>query len=203
MGDFSLAARMFMVSGKIPGLNQGLSFYDTPSGEKVNARLLATCLIAATVEYLRTLGSLTYQFGEIPGIGANLPTLIISRLAWTGTGFERTLLERLDAPKNLVDLAKAIIGGKYRVPEHQVLWLIRSEYPAAEFTRQEQVKTLMFSRMETRWIPEKVLPLVDAWYGGLLPWWNHTLNLPWLQMAVRNCNFAYSFTTAQPKRDRD
>jgi hypothetical protein len=203
MDDLSLAARMYMVSGKIPGLTRGFSIYETPSGEKVNSRVLAAYLIAATVEYLKSTGSLDYRLDEIPAIGGRLPVLILNRLAWNGAGFERKMLEKLDVPKNLIELVKDLIGGRYQVPEEHILWLIRSEYPREEFMRQEQVKVLMMSRMEARWIPEKVMPLVNAWYNDLLPWWNHTLGLPWLQTAVRNCNFAFTATKAQPRRDND
>jgi hypothetical protein len=90
----------------------------------------------------------------------------------------------------------------YREPEYQVLWLIRSEFPQADYMRKEKVKTLFFSRWETRWIPEKVKPLVDSWMSELMPVWNTTLKLPWLQTAVRDCNFAFSGTRVQP-RDKD
>ena len=203
MDNLSLAARMFMVSGKIPALSQGLSFYETPSGEKVNARALASHLIAATVAYLKTTGSLDYRLDEIPAVLGSLPVLVLSRINGNGNGFERFMLERLDNPKNLIDVVREVIGGRYQMPEHRILWLIRSEYPEAEFMRREQVKTLVFSRMETRWIPEKVSPLVNAWYADLIPWWNYTLNLPWLNTAVRDCNFAYSAMTAQARRDND
>jgi len=73
MESLSLAARMFMVSGKIPGLTQGFSLYETPSGEKVNSRVLAAYLIAATIEYLKSIGSLDYRQDEVAAIGGRLP----------------------------------------------------------------------------------------------------------------------------------
>lgn len=201
MENLSVAARLLMVSGKMPGLNQGLSFYEAPSREKVNARLLAAYLIAATVEHLKNTGSLEYTETEIPAIMGKVPVLVLRWLGLSGNGFEKIMLEKLDGEKNLIDLVKSIIGGRYQIPEYQVLWLIRKEFPQAEYMRQEKVKTLIFSRMETRWIPEKVMPLIDAWYTELAPVWDATLRLPWLQTAVRDCNFAFSSMTAQPKRD--
>ena len=200
MENVSITARLFMVSGKLHGLNQGLTFYDTPSGEKVNSRLLATYLVAATIEYLKNKGALEYRLDEIPAIMGKLPVVVLRRTITDGIGFEKLILEKLDSENNLIDLVKGIIGARYQMPEYQVLWLIRSEFPQAEFMRKEQVKTLFFSRWETRWIPEKVKPLVDEWLAELSPVWDATLNLPWIQTAVRDCNFAYSGTMASEKR---
>jgi hypothetical protein len=169
MGNISIAARLFMVSGKMPGLNQGLSFYDTPSGEKVNSRLLAAYLIAATIEYLNNRGSLEYRPDEIPAIMGKVPVLMLRRINIDGVGFEKLVLEKLDAEKNLIELVKDIIGARYLIPEERVLWLIRKEFPGAEFMREEKVKVLFLSRMVMRWIPEKVKPLVDGWLAELTP----------------------------------
>ena len=192
MENISLAARLFIVSGKLPGLNQGLTLYTTPSGEKVNSRLLTTCLIAATIEHLRNQGALDYREEEMQVLGGKLPVLTLKRINTEGVGFERLLLEKLDIEKNLIELVKEIIGAMFEMPEYQVLWLIRSEFPEAEYMRKERVKFLFFSRWETRWIPEKVKPLVDSWLNGLAPVWETTLQLPWLKTAIRDCNFAFS-----------
>jgi hypothetical protein len=203
MENVSIAARLFMVSGKVPGLNQGFTFYDSPSGEKVNSRLLAAHLIAATIEYLKNKGSLEYQLSEIPALMSKVPVLILKRHNTDGVGFEKLLLEKLDKEKNLIELVKDIIGAMYREPEYQVLWLIRSEFPHAEYMRKEKVKTLIFSRWETRWIPDKVKPLVDEWMAELSPLWDATIKLPWLQTAVRDCNFAFSSTMVQPEHKQN
>ena len=200
MQDISIAARLFMISGKLHGLNQGLTFYDTPSGEKVNSRLLATYLVIATIEYLKNKGALEYRLDDVPAIGGRLPVVVLKRLNTDGVGFEKIILEKLDIEKNLIELVKDIIGARYQMPEYQILWLIRSEFPPAEFMRKEQVKTLFLSRWETRWIPEKVQPAIDSWLGQLAPVWDIILKLPWIQTGVRDCNFAYSGMMAAEKR---
>jgi hypothetical protein len=99
-------------------------------------------------------------------------------------------------------LVKKIIGGIYEMPEYQILWLIRNEFPASEYMRKEKLKMMLFfSRMETRWIPEKVQPFVGKWLPEMKPVWERVLTLPWLKIAVRNCNFGYSTTKSFPDPD--
>jgi len=199
---YSLAARLLIVSGKFSGLNEGFSFYQTPTGEKVNSRILANYLIAATIEDLKNKGLIDYKEGEIKAIGGKLPVLILNRKKNEGVGFEKTVLEKLEKEKNLIDLIKDIIGGMYQIPEERLLWMIRREFPTEEYMRQETVKTMfVFSRTETRWIPEKVTPLADKWLPQLKPVWEKVLNLPWLKTAVRDCNFGLSASRAIPKDD--
>jgi hypothetical protein len=202
--QYSLSAKLFMVSGKMPGLNEGLSFYDTPTGEKVNSRTLASYLIAATIEDLSKKGLLEYRLEEMKVIGGKLPLIVLKRKGTQAIGFEKLLLDNLDKEMNLIDLVKKIIGGMYQMPENQLLWLIRSEFDVKELMRKEKVTMLfVFSRMETRWIPEKVQPFVDEWLNELKPVWGETLELPWLKTAVRNCNFAYSHSKVQTDTDDD
>jgi hypothetical protein len=200
--DFTLAAKLFMVSGKLPGLTEGFCFYQTPSGEKVNSGILAAYLTAATIENLSKRGALEYREAELPVIGGKIPILVLNRKTTDGTGFEKSLLEKLDKEKNLIELVKDMIGGMYQLPENQLLWLIRSEFPYNEYTHQVEVRVLFLKRKETQWIPEKVKPLVDTWLPQVKPVWEETLLLPWLKTAVRDFNFGLSSTKASPK-DRD
>jgi hypothetical protein len=197
----SLAAKLFMVSGKLPGLTEGFCFYDTPSGEKVNSRILGAYLTAATIENLSKLGALEYREAGLKVIGGEIPVLVLNRKNTAGTGFEKTFLEKLDKEKNLIELVKDIIGGRYQIPEQQLLWLIRREFPHDEFLRQEEVGFFLFKRKETRWIPEKVNPMVDAWLPQVKPIWEETLRLPWLKTAVRDFNFGLSSQKASLKHD--
>jgi hypothetical protein len=199
--DHSLAAKLFMVSGKLPGLTEGLCFYETPTGEKVNSRVLAAYLTAATIENLSKIGALEYREAGLKVLGGEIPILIINRKNIDGTGFDKIVLEKLDSEKNLIELVKDIIGGRYEIPEQQLLWLIRSEFPHNEYTRQEEVRFLFMKRKETRWIHEKVNPLVDAWLPQVKPIWEETLKLPWLKTAVRDFNFGLSSQKASPKND--
>ena len=199
---YSLAAKLFLVSGKLSGLNEGLQLYNSPTGEKINSRILAAYLVAATIEDLKKRGIIEYKEGEIGAIGGKLPVLILNRRINEGVGFEKKFLEKLDKEKNLIDLVKVIIGGQYQIPEYQLLWPIRSEFPNEEFMRQETVTMLfVFKRSETRFIPEKINPLVEKWLPELKPVWESVLALPWLKTAVRNCNMGLSFTKAQEKDD--
>jgi hypothetical protein len=59
----------------------------------------------------------------------------------------------------------------------------------------------VFSRKETRFIPEKINPLVEEWLPELTPVWENVLELPWLKTAVRDCNFGLSSTKAAEKDD--
>jgi hypothetical protein len=77
--DHSLAAKLFMVSGKLPGLTEGFCFYETPSGEKVNSRILAAYLTAATIENLSKLGALEYREVGLKVLGGEIPILILNR----------------------------------------------------------------------------------------------------------------------------
>ena len=197
----SLAAKLFMVAGKLPGLTEGFCFYDTPTGEKVNSRILAAYLTAATIENLSKLGALEYREAGLKVLGGEIPILILNRKNTSGTGFEKIILEKLDTEKNLIELVKDIIGGRYQLPENQLLWLIRSEFPHNEYTRQEEVRILFMKRKESRWIPEKVNPLLDAWLPQMKPIWEETLRLPWLKTAVRDFNFGLSSQKASPKHD--
>ena len=113
-------------------------------------------------------------------------------------------MEKLEKEKNLIDLIKDIIGGMYQIPEERLLWMIRREFPTDEYMRQETIKTMfVFSRTETRWIPEKVTPLAEKWLPELKPVWEKVLKLPWLKTAVRDCNFGLSFSRAIPKDHDD
>ena len=141
-----------------------------------------------------------YREAGLKVIGGEIPVLVLNRKNTDGTGFEKTLLEKLDKEKNLIELVKDIIGGRYQIPEQQLLWLIRSEFPHDEYTRQEEVGFFLFKRKETRWIPEKVNPLVDTWLPQVKPIWEETLRLPWLKTAVRDFNFGLSSQKASPKR---
>jgi hypothetical protein len=199
----SLAAKLLIVSGKLTGLNEGFTFYETPTGEKINSRILAAYLIAATIEDLKDKRAVEYKEGEIKAIiGGNIPVLILNRKKNEGIGFEKIVLEKLEKEKNLIDLVRDIMGGAYQIPEQRLLWLIRKEFPTEEYMRQEKVTMMfVFSRMETKWIPEKVMPLAEKWLPELKPVWEKTLNLPWLKTAVRNVNFGLSATKAQEKDD--
>ena len=199
--DYSLTAKLFMVSGKLPGLNEGLSFYQTPSGEKVNSRILAAYLTAATIENLSKRGALEYRESELQVLGGKIPVLVLNRKTTGGTGFEKSLLEKLEKEKNLIELVKDMIGGMYQMPENQLLWLIRSEFPQNDYTHQVEVRVLFLKRKETQWIPEKVKPLIDIWLPQLKPVWEETLRLPWLKTAVRDFNFGLSSRKASPKDD--
>jgi len=202
---YSLAAKLLIVCGKLPGLNEGFSFYQTPTGEKVNSKTLATYLIAATIEDLKKRGIIDYKEGEIKAIGGKIPILILSRKKNQGVGFEKAVLEKLDKEKNLIDLVRDLVGGIYEIPEQRLLWLIRNEFPEEEYMRQETVTTMfIFSRKETRWIPEKVAPLVEKWLPELEPVWREVLELPWLKTAIRDCNFGFSSTRQVfDKKDED
>ena len=200
--SYSLAAKLFLVSGQLPGLTGGMTFYETPTGEKVNSRVLVAYLLAATIEDLKNRGALEYEEKEMKALLGQLPILVLRRKKTDGIGFEKTLLAALDKEMNLIDLVKKLIGGLYQLPEYQILWLIRQEFPQAEFMREETVKMMfVFSRKETRWIPEKVQPLATKWLPELKPVWEKTLKLSWLKTCVRNCNFGFSFTKVQPKDD--
>jgi hypothetical protein len=199
---YSLAAKLLLVSGKLSGLNEGLSLYSSPTGEKVNSKTLAIYLVAATIEDLKNKGLIEYKEGEISAIGGKLPVLILNRKKNEGVGFEKTVLEKLDEEMNLIDLVGKLVGGMYQIPEYRLLWLIRSEFPNEEFMREETVKMMfVFSRKETRFIPEKVAPLVEKWLPELEPVWNKVLELPWLKTAVRNCNLGLSAVRAIDKDD--
>jgi hypothetical protein len=199
---YSLAAKLFIISGKLSGLNEGLQLYNSPTGEKINSRILASYLIAATIEDLKKREIIDFKEGEIKAIGGKFPVLILDRKKNEGIGFEKVLLEKLDKEKNLVDLIKDIIGGQYQIPEYQLLWFIRKEFPNQEFTQQETVKILfIFSRKETRFIPGKINPLVEKWLPELKPDWEKMLTLPWLKTVVRNVNMGLSLTKAQEKHD--
>jgi uncharacterized protein (DUF3820 family) len=126
----------------------------------------------------------------------------LNRKTTDGTGFEKTLLEKLDEEKNLIELVKSIIGGMYQLPENQLLWLIRREFPNNEYTRQVEVGFLFLKHKETRWIPEKVNPLVEIWLPQVKPVWEETLRLPWLKTAVRDFNFGLAAKKASPKRKK-
>jgi len=203
-GKYSLAARLLIVSGKLPGLNEGFQLYESPTGEKINSRILVSYLIAATIEDLKSRGVIEYKEEEKKALFGKIPVLILKRKKNEGVGFEKIILGKLDKEKNLIDLIKEIIGGAYQIPEYRLLWLIRNEFPEEKYMRQEKVTTMfIFSRMETRWIPEKVAPLVDEWLPKLKPIWERMLKLPWLKTAVRNCNFGLSSTKAEDKDDRD
>jgi hypothetical protein len=200
----SLAAKLFVVSGKLSGLNEGFSLYAAPTGEKINSKTLAIYLLAATIEDLKNRGVIEYKEDEKKVLGGTLPILVLKRKKNEGVGFEKTFLEKLDEEKNLIDLTRDIIGGTYQMPEYQLFWLIRKEFPQDEYMREETVKMMfVFSRKETRWIPEKVNPLVEKWLPELTPVWEKVLKLPWLKTAVRNCNFGLSATRAQEKDDDD
>jgi len=70
--------------------------------------------------------------------------------------------------------------------------------------RQETVKVMfVLSRQETKWIPEKVKPLVDEWLPKMKPIWEKTLALPWVKTAIRDCNFGFSASKTQVKFDDD
>jgi hypothetical protein len=204
--DYSLAAKLLMVSGKLPGLTEGMIFYQTPTGEKVNSRTLASYLLAATIEDLKTRGFLEYKEDVIKAIGGTIPTLVLKKKKSGGVGFEKTVLDKLDKDKNITELVRDILGGTYEMPEYRLLWEEKSEFPEAEFMRKEKVTTMfIFSRFETRWIPEKVAPLADKWLDELKPVWDKVLALPWLKTAVRNCNMGYSVSLHQesPSDDKD
>jgi hypothetical protein len=199
---YSLAARLLVVSGKLPGLNEGFSLYAAPTGEKINSKTLAIYLLCATIEDLKNRGVIEYREDEKKVLGGTLPILVLKRKKNEGVGFEKTILEKLDQEKNLIDLTSDIIGGTYQMPEYQLLYLIRKEFPQDEYMRQETVKMLfVFSRKETRWIPEKIAPLVEKWLPELTPIWEKVLKLPWLKTAVRDCNFGLAANRAQPKDD--
>jgi hypothetical protein len=197
--DYSLATKLFIVSGKLPGLTEGLCFYQTPSGEKVNSRILAAYLTAATIENLSKRGALEYRESELQVLGGKIPVLVLNRKITGGTGFEKSLLEKLDKEKNLIELVKDMIGGMYQLPENQLLWLIRSEFPQNDYTHQVEVRVLFLKRKETQWIPEKLKPLIDTWLPQVKPVWEETLRLPWLKTAVRDFNFGLSSRKASPK----
>jgi hypothetical protein len=200
--DYSLAAKLLIVSGKLSGLDEGFLFYASPTGEKINSRVLVSYLLAATIEDLKNRDIIEYKESEIKAIGGNLPVLILNRKRNDGVGFEKIVLEKLEKEKNLIDLVKDLMGGMYQIPEYKLLSLIRREFPQDEFMREETVTTLfIFNRKETRWIPEKVTPLAEKWLPELKPVWENVLKLPWLKTAVRNCNFGLSSTTAQEKDD--
>jgi hypothetical protein len=202
--NYSLAAKLLIVSGKLPGLSEGFTFYPTPTGEKVNSHTLATYLIAATIEDLKNRGIIDYKEGEIKAIGGQIPVLILNRKKNEGIGFEKTFLEKLEKEKNLIDLVRDIIGGMYQIPEQRLLWLIRSEFPTDKYMREETVKVMfVLSRKETRWIPEKVAPLVEKWLPEMKSVWEKVLQLPWLKTAVRDCNFGMSSSRAMEKDDDD
>lgn len=201
--NYSLAAKLFIVSGKLPGLNEGLSFYPTPSGEKVNSRILAAYLTAASIENLKKRGALEYRESEIQALGGKIPVLILNRKNLDGIGFDKILLEKLEKEKNLIELVRAIIGGRYQMPEYQLLWMVRSEFPESEYLRKEEVRVFLMKRKETRWIPEKIRPLMDTWLPQVKPVWEETLLLPWLKTAVRNCNFGFSSEKAFPEKKDD
>lgn len=201
---YSLAARLLIVSGKLSGLNEGLALYQSPTGEKVNSKTLAIYLVAATIEDLKNRGIIEYKEGEISAIGGKLPVLILNRKKNEGVGFEKTVLEKLDKEMNLIDLVRKLVGGMYQIPEYRVLWLIRSEFPDEEYMREETVKMMfVFSRKETRFIPEKVDPLVKKWLPELEPVWKKVLELPWLKTAIRDCNLGLSATRDTSDQDRD
>jgi hypothetical protein len=200
--NHSLAAKLLIVSGKLSGLDGSLCFYETPTGEKVNSRLLVAYLMAATIEDMKGRGLLDYELGEMKAIGGKIPLLVLTKKTDSGVGFEKIILDKLVKPTNLIDLVKSIIGGMYELPEYRILYFIRSEFDMKEFMRQETVKMMIFfSRQETRWIPEKVQPLVDQWLPELKPVWEKTMALPWLKTAVRNCNFGFSTSKAQERDD--
>jgi len=200
---YSLAARIFLCAGKLPGLTSGLSFYQAPTGEKVNARNLTRFLMIATLNRLLEEKKISMKEAEKKAlVGGSLPILTFSRLSKEAIGFSSLILEKLEKEKDLIQLTKDLIGGRYQLPENRILYLIKQELEPAGLSEEVEIKRFLGrKKIEKHWRLEKIQPLVEEFLPEIKKAWSQVQKLSWKNTADRNLNFGFSFS--QKSIDRD
>jgi len=137
-------------------------------------------------------------------VGGNLPILTFNRLSKEAIGFSSLILDKLEKEKDLIQLTKDLIGGRYQFPENRILYLVKQELEAAGFTEEVEIKRFLGrKKIEKRWRLEKIQPLVEEFLPEIKKVWSQVQKLSWKNTADRNLNFGFSFSQKSVDRDDD
>lgn len=199
--DLSIAAKIYLFSGKIPHLTEGFCFTKAPTGGMVNTQRLAEAMIMATLIGLVKEGKIEVKDESKKVLFMVAPILTLKRKATGGTGLGKAILDQLNEDKDLAKVMVAIIGGVWIVPQTAVLVPVEKEL--SDLFKEVEVKKLLATRKEKVWDEKKVSELVSKYEAEAQKAFQETIDIPWRLTAIRNLHIAWGQTTKREKRDHD
>ncbi len=200
--DLSIAAKIYLLSGKISHLTEGFCFTQAPTGGMVNTQRLAEAMIMATLIGLVKEGKIEVKDESKKVLFMVAPILTLKRKATGGTGLGKAILDQLNEDKDLAKVMVAIIGGVWMIPQNAILVPVEKEL-AGLFKEVEVKKILGVKRMEKVWDEKKVAELVKKYEAEAQKAFQETIDIPWRLTAIRNLHIAWGQTTKREKRDHD
>ena len=200
--DLSIAAKIYLLSGKIPHLTEGFCFTQAPTGGSVNTQRLAESMIMATLIELIKEGKLEVKDESKKVLFMVSPILTLKRKATGGIGLGKAILDQLNEDKDLAKVMIAIIGGVWMVPQNAILVPVEKEL-AGLFKEVEVKKLLGVTRKEKVWDEKKVGEFVSKYEAEAQKAFQETIDIPWRLTAIRNLRIAWEQTTKREKRDHD
>jgi len=200
--DLSIAAKIYLSSGKIPHLTEGFCFTKAPTGGSVNTQRLAESMIIATLIELIKEGKLEVKDESKKVLFMVQPILTLKRKAIGGIGLGKAILDQLNEDKDLAKVMIAIIGGVWLVPQNTILVPVEKELTGL-FEKIEVKKMFGVKRTEKVWDEKKVGELVSKYEAEAQKAFQETIDISWRLTAIRNLRIAWEQTTKRKKRDHD
>jgi hypothetical protein len=200
--DLSVAAQIYLLSGKIPHLTEGFCFTKSPTGEMVNTQRLAEAMILGTLLELVSEKKLEMKDESKKVLFMVAPIITLKRLSSAGTGLAKAILDRLDTQKKLTDVITEIIGGVYLVPQYTILGLVEKEF-AGLFKEVEVKKMFGAVRKERVWDEKKIADLVKIYEKEAQKAFQNTIDMPLRMMSLSSLHIAWGQTTKKKKKDHD
>ncbi|TLM80484.1 MAG: hypothetical protein FDZ70_00500 [Actinobacteria bacterium] len=91
--EFSVAARLYVCSGRVLPRGGGLFFWTSPTGETVSSKTLAEALVITTIDWLNENGWVQIWTAEVKQLFVKVPVLCVRALHSGAPGFAGRLLE--------------------------------------------------------------------------------------------------------------
>jgi len=198
--DLSIAAKVYLLSGKISHLTQGFCFTKAPTGETVNTQRLAEGMILATLLELVKDGKLEMRDESKKVLFMVQPIIMLKRKSSEGMGLAKAILDRLSEDKKLTDVITEIVGAVYLVPQERILSLVEKELTDL-FKVVEVKKMLGVTRNEKVWDEKKVTDLVKKYEGEAQKSFQETIDTPLRMMSLSSIHIAWGQTTEKKKDD--
>jgi hypothetical protein len=201
--NFSIAAKIYLYSGKIPELQTGFKFFKTPTGESINSKLLCNLMTLSVVSEL-------FKEGKIEIREENKKLLFFP--AWKllhlkakskeGIGLGKLILEKAKDETDLPKIIMEIIGGMSDLPEYLIIAKVEEELKLAGLYKEQEVKKFLGAiRREKIWEQKEVEELNNEYKSEVEEVIQKASGLPLAVDIKRNVNIGIGKCLKPKERD--
>lgn len=127
--EFSIAARIYICSGRVLPPGNIISMWTSPTGEGVSGKMLCETAVAAQFDWLQANGYIQVTPGQEKRLIGSFPTYSVHAVYSGAPGFGGRLLEATGWQDALfVEMVRRVIGARSQDPTSALLHILSHEF---------------------------------------------------------------------------